>query len=99
MVRERNTAWLKTIRDFFISDEQIENEDNNDKGYQEWKKANADIIDEKAIANLEEMLKHKDRKRRKESRTTVVEKTKTTEERAINSNEIEKNKSNYERGE
>ena len=79
MVRKRNTAWLKTIRDFFISDEQIENEDNNDKGYQEWKKANADIIDEKAITNLEKMLEHKDKKRRKESKTTVVEKANTTQ--------------------
>ena len=76
-IRERNTAWLETIRNFFISDEQIENEDNNDKGYQEWKKANADIIDEKAITNLEKMLEHKDKKRRKESKTTVVEKAET----------------------
>lgn len=76
-IRERNTAWLETISNFFISDEQIENEDNNDKGYQEWKKANADIIDEKAITNLEKMLEHKDKKRRKESKTTVVEKAET----------------------
>ena len=52
-VRESSTtAWLATIRGFFVSDEEIENESNNDKGYQDWKKANADIIDEKAIANL-----------------------------------------------
>ena len=74
-IRERNTAWLETIRNFFISDEQIENEDNNDKGYQEWKKANADIIDEKAITNLEKMLEHKDKNKRKLARTSVVEKT------------------------
>ena len=74
-IRERNTAWLETIRNFFISDEQIENEDNNDKGYQEWKKANADIIDEKSIANLEKMLEHKDKNKRKLARTSVVEKT------------------------
>lgn len=74
------TAWLETIRGFFISDEEIENEDNidnKDNGYQEWKKANADIIDEKAITNLEKMLEHKDKKRRKESKTTVVEKAET----------------------
>lgn len=76
-IRERNTAWLETIRNFFISDEQIENEDNNDKGYQEWKKANADIIDEKAITNLEKMLEHKDKKKRESTKTTVVEKAET----------------------
>ena len=76
-IRERNTAWLETIRNFFISDEQIENEDNNDKGYQEWKKANADIIDEKAITNLEKMLEHKDKKKRKSTKTSVVEKAET----------------------
>ena len=76
-VREKNTAWLETIRNFFISDEEIENKDENDKGYQEWKKANADIIDEKAIANLEKMLEHKDKKKRKSSKTSVVEKAQT----------------------
>lgn len=76
-IRERNTAWLETIRNFFISDEQIENEDNNDKGYQEWKKANADIIDEKAITNLEKMLEHKDKKKRESTKTSVVEKAET----------------------
>ena len=89
-IRERNTAWLETIRNFFISDEQIENEDNNDKGYQEWKKANADIIDEKAITNLEKMLEHKDKKRRKESKTTVVEKAKTEVE-AVEINKSQEN--------
>ncbi len=76
-VREKNTAWLETIRNFFISDEEIENKDENDKGYQEWKKANADSIDEKAIANLEKMLEHKDKKKRKSSKTSVVEKAQT----------------------
>ncbi len=89
-IRERNTAWLETIRNFFISDEQIENEDNNDKGYQEWKKANADIIDEKAITNLEKMLEHKDKKRRKESKTTVVEKAETEVE-AVEINKSQEN--------
>ena len=98
MVREINTAWLKTIRDFFISDEQIENEDNNDKGYQEWKKANADIIDEKAITNLEKMLEHKDKKRRKISKDSVVEKTEATQVRTT-SKENKKDISDYERGE
>lgn len=97
-IRERNTAWLETIRNFFISDEQIENEDNNDKGYQEWKKANADIIDEKAITNLEKMLEHKDKKRRKESKTTVVEKANTTQVKTT-SGENKKYIRDYDRGE
>ena len=74
------TAWLETIRGFFISDEEIENEDNIDNkanGYQEWKKANADIIDEKAITNLEKMLEHKDKKKRESTKTSVVEKAET----------------------
>ena len=74
-IRERNTAWYETIRSFFISDDEIKNESSNDKGYQEWKKANADIIDEKAITNLEKMLEHKDKNKRKLARTSVVEKT------------------------
>ena len=74
-IRERNTAWYETIRSFFISDDEIKNESSNDKGYQEWKKANADIIDEKSIANLEKMLEHKDKNKRKLARTSVVEKT------------------------
>ena len=97
-IRERNTAWLETIRNFFISDEQIENEDNNDKGYQEWKKANADSIDEKAITNLEKMLEHKDKKRRKEPKPSLVETAKTTKVRTTGE-ETEKDKSDYERGE
>lgn len=76
-VREKNTAWYETIRNFFISDEEIENKDENDKGYQEWKKANADIIDKKAIENLEKMLEHKDKKKRKSTNTSVVEKAET----------------------
>ena len=76
-IRDRRTAWLETIRNFFISDEEMENEDNNDEGYKEWKKANADSIDEKAIANLEKMLEHKDKKRRKTANDSVVEKTET----------------------
>jgi len=92
-VRESSTtAWLATIRGFFVSDEEIENESNNDKGYQDWKKANADIIDEKAIANLEKMLEHKDRKRKKESKTTVVKKEKTEVEAV----EINKNQENIQ---
>ena len=76
-VREKNTAWYETIRNFFISDDEIENRDENDKGYQEWKKANADIIDKKAIENLEKMLEHKDKKKRKSTKTSVVEKAET----------------------
>ena len=91
-INERKTAWLETIRSFFISDEEIENKDENDKDYQEWKKANADIIDEKAIANLEKMLEHKDRKRKKESKTTVVKKEKTEVEAV----EINKNQENIQ---
>ena len=100
-VRERNTAWYETIRNFFISDEEIENEDNmvnTDKGYQEWKKANADIINEKAITNLEKMLEHKDKKRRKEPKPSLVETAETTQVRTTGE-ETEKVKSNYERGE
>lgn len=97
-IRERNTAWYETIRNFFISDEEIENEDNNDKGYKEWKKANADSIDEKAIANLEKMLEHKDKKKRKTSKDPVVEKAETTQSITI-SKENEKDISDYERGE
>ena len=95
------TAWLETIRGFFISDEEIENEDNidnKDNGYQEWKKANADIIDEKAITNLEKMLEHKDKKRRKESKTTVVEKANTTQVKTT-SGENKKYIRDYDRGE
>ena len=89
-VREKNTAWYETIRNFFISDEEIENKDENDKDYQEWKKANADIIDEKAIVNLEKMLEHKDKKKRKSSKTSVVEKAQTE---AI---KMDKNKENVQ---
>ena len=101
MVRERNTAWLETIRNFFISDEEIENEDNmldTDKGYQDWKKANADIINENEIKNLEKMLEHKDKKRRKEPKPSLVETAKTTQVRTT-CKETEKGESNYERGE
>ena len=98
-VRESSTtAWLATIRGFFVSDEEIENESNNDKGYQDWKKANADIIDEKAITNLEKMLEHKDKKRRKESKTTVVEKANTTQVKTT-SGENKKYIRDYDRGE
>ena len=76
-IRERNTAWYETIRSFFISDDEIKNESSNDKGYQEWKKANADIIDEKAIENLEKMIEHKDKKKRESTKTSVVEKAET----------------------
>ena len=76
-IRDRRTAWLETIRNFFISDEEMENEDNNDEGYKEWKKANADIIDEKAIENLEKMIEHKDKKKRESTKTSVVEKAET----------------------
>lgn len=69
-VRESSTtAWLETIRGFFIPDDEIENEVNKvntDKGYQEWKKTNADIIDEKAIVNLEKMVEHNDRQKQGE---------------------------------
>ena len=100
MVRERNTAWLETIRNFFISDEEIENEDNmldTDKGYQDWKKANADIINENEIKNLEKMLEHKDKKRRKPSKNSVVEKTEVTQ--VIATHEDENSISDYERSE
>ena len=97
-IRERNTAWYETIRSFFISDDEIKNESSNDKGYQEWKKANADIIDEKAITNLEKMLEHKDKKRRKESKTTVVEKANTTQVKTT-SGENKKYIRDYDRGE
>ena len=76
-IRDRRTAWLETIRNFFISDDEIKNESSNDKGYQEWKKANADIIDEKAIENLEKMIEHKDKKKRESTKTSVVEKAET----------------------
>ena len=95
-VRESSTtAWLETIRGFFIPDDEIENKDENDKGYQEWKKANADIIKENEIKNLEIMLKHNDRKRRKESETTVVKKAETE---AVEINEDKENvyKNGYE---
>ena len=62
-IREKNTAWLETIRSFFVSEEDSEDEKNN--GYEEWKRANADIIDQKAIANLEKMLEHQAKKSRK----------------------------------
>ena len=97
-IRERNTAWLETIRGFFIPDDEIENKDENDKGYQEWKKANADSIDEKAIANLEKMLEHKDKKRRKTANDSVVEKTETKQVRTT-SKEKEKDIGDYERDE
>ena len=97
-INERKTAWLETIRSFFISDEDIENEDNNDKGYQEWKRVNADLIDEKAIANLEKMLEHKDKKRRKTANDSVVEKTEAKQVRTT-SKEKEKDIGDYERDE
>ena len=97
-IRDRRTAWLETIRSFFIPDEEIENESNNDKSYKDWKKANADSIDEKAVANLEKMLEHKDKKKRKISKDPVVEKTDTTKLRTT-SKEKGKDISDYERGE
>ena len=97
-IRDRRTAWLETIRNFFISDEEMENEDNNDEGYKEWKKANADSIDEKAIANLEKMLEHKDKKRRKTANDSVVEKTEEKQVRTT-SKEKEKDIGDYERDE
>ena len=59
-IREKNTAWLETIRSFFVSEEDSEDEKNN--GYEEWKRANADIIDQKAIANLEKMIERQVKK-------------------------------------
>lgn len=97
-IRDRRTAWLETIRGFFIPDEEIENESNNDKGYKEWKKANAESIDEKAVANLEKMLEHKDKKKRKISKDPVVEKADATQVKTT-SKENEKDISDYERGE
>lgn len=67
-IREKNTNWYATILGFF-RDEDTENE--QDSGYEEWKKENADIINSKEIANLEKMLEHKDRnksKKRKEQK-------------------------------
>ena len=40
-IREKNTNWYATILGFF-RDEDTENE--QDSGYEEWKKENADII-------------------------------------------------------
>ena len=48
-IREKNTNWYATILGFF-RDEDTENE--QDSGYEEWKKENADIINLKEIANL-----------------------------------------------
>lgn len=59
-IREKNTAWLETIRSFFAPEENVEDEKNN--GYEEWKRANADIIDQKAIANLEKMIERQVKK-------------------------------------
>ena len=61
-IREKNTNWYATILGFF-RDEDTENE--QDSGYEEWKKENADIINLKEIANLEKMLEHKDRNKSK----------------------------------
>ena len=97
-IRDRRTAWLETIRGFFISDEEIENESSKDKGFNEWKKANANNIDEKAVANLEKMLEHKDKKKRKISKDPVVEKADATQVKTT-SKENEKDISDYERGE
>ena len=63
-IREKNTNWYATILGFF-RDEDTENE--QDSGYEEWKKENADIINLKEIANLEKMLEHKDRNKSKNS--------------------------------
>ena len=70
-IREKNTNWYATILGFF-RDEDTENE--QDSGYEEWKKENADIINSKEIANLEKMLEHKDRNK---------------EEKVINSEEVD----------
>lgn len=71
-VREKNTAWLETIRNFFKEDcKDVENE--NDSGYQEWKRENADIIDETRIKNLEKMMEHKDRRKRKAKDSSIKE--------------------------
>lgn len=59
-IREKNTAWLETIRSFLAPEENIEDEKNS--GYEEWKRANADIIDQKAIANLEKMMERQVKK-------------------------------------
>lgn len=59
-IREKNTAWLETIRSFFAPEENVEEENN--KGYEEWKRANADVINQKAISNLEKMIERQVKK-------------------------------------
>ena len=76
-IRKKNTNWYATILGFF-RDEDTENE--QDSGYEEWKKENADIINSKEIANLEKMLEHKDRNKSKNKRK---------EEKVINSEEVD----------
>ena len=76
-IREKNTNWYATILGFF-RDEDTENE--QDSGYEEWKKENADIINSKDIANLEKMLEHKDRNKSKNKRKEQKEKVINPEE-------------------
>lgn len=76
-IREKNTNWHATILGFF-RDEDTENE--QDSGYEEWKKENADIINLKEIANLEKMLEHKDRNKSKNKRKEQKEKVINPEE-------------------
>ena len=63
-----NTNWYDTILDF-----SRDTENKQYSGYEEWKKANADIIKSKEIENLEKMLEHKDRnKSKREHKREVI---------------------------
>lgn len=94
-IREKNTNWYATILGFF-RDEDTENE--QDSGYEEWKKENADIINSKKIANLEKMLEHKDRNKsrnkRKEQKEKVINNSKEVDIQNLSTTKEYEEKSN-----
>lgn len=69
-IREKNTAWLETIRNFFASNDE---KDDKESEYENWKKENADLINQTYIKNLEKMMEHKEIRKRKPKDAPVMQ--------------------------